>query len=202
MNRNRTNHPETRISSEQYAKMAQDGDVEAFEALVKRHEKGIYNLAYTRTYNHDDSFDIAQETFLRAYRALSGFRSESSFSTWIYRICLNVISDHQKKLHNRRAHETPLEYTDSDGSEATYDLPDDTYNPEQIALQNERTRLVRSEIDKLNEKYRVPLVMRDINGLSYNKISEVLGLELGTVKSRIKRARDSLKEILEKTGFV
>lgn len=188
-----------RITSEQYAQMAVQGDLKAFEALMLRHEKGIYNLAYTKTYDPDDAFDISQETFLRAYKSLSTFRGDSSFSTWLYRICINVITDHQKKKGIRQKHETPLEYTDSDGSDVAIELPDNTYNPEQIAMDKERSAMVRREIDKLNEKYRVPLVMRDIGGLSYNKISEVLNLELGTVKSRIKRARENLKALLEKS---
>lgn len=188
-------------TSEQYAAMAAKGDLDAFEALMRRHEKGVYNLAYSRTFSPDDSFDIAQETFLRVYRSIASFRGESTFSTWLYRICVNVISDHQKKNNNRRKHEIPLEYSGPDGEETAYDLPDHTYNPETAALRGERVDLVRREIDKLSEKYRLPLVLRDINGLSYNNIAAILGLELGTVKSRIKRARESLKDILEKDGF-
>ena len=191
-----------RISSEQLARSAAEGNSEAFEALMIRHEKGIYNLAYTKTRNAEDSYDITQETFLRTYKALKTFRGDSSFSTWLYRICFNVIYDMQKKNAIRQHNEMPIEMTDNDGNESMLDLPDNSYNPEMLAIENERTKMVRAGINRLNEKYRVPLILRDINGLSYNKIAEILNLELGTVKSRIKRARESLKDILRNSNLL
>ncbi|MHC1695384.1 MAG: RNA polymerase sigma factor [Eubacteriales bacterium] len=187
---------------EQLVKKATEGDKHAFEQLVRHYEKGVYNLAYSRTGNRDDALDAAQECFLRAYRSLPSFRGESAFSTWLYRICFNCTNDMIKKNAVQNAATTPLEFVGEDGEEMSHEIADFTYDPERSALDGERSATVRGAIASLDDKYRVPLVLRDINGLSYKRISQVLELELGTVKSRIKRARDMLGNILKGRGLI
>ena len=150
-----------------------DGDTDAFEALVRANEKGVYNLALRMLGNEQDALDASQEAFFRAYRSLDRFQGSSKLSVWLYRVTSNVCLDMLRKASRRR--ESPL--TDEDGQDLP--LPDDSSDPQR-------------ELEKL--------VLRDVNGLAYDEIAQVTGLEPGTVKSRIFRARRKLAALLERDG--
>ena len=182
-------------------KAASRGDSYAFGELVKKYERMVYNLAYQHSGNREDAFDISQEVFIKAWRALSTFRGDCSFSSWLYRITKNTYIDLSMK-EARREH-TSFSITDEDGEEKELDLPstDETGSPEAVAEKNERARALRLAIASLGDDHREIIVLREFEGYSYDEIAEMTGLELGTVKSRINRARKQIKIFLEERNF-
>lgn len=175
---------------------AAEGDEGAFEKLVIENERLIYNVALKITGNPDDAEDVAQEAFIKAYRNLGSFRGESRFSGWLYRLCYNAAMDHIRK--NRDPNLRSL--TNDDGSDAELDVADPAPTPEESADRKETQRIVREAVAMLDDDKREILVMREFSGMSYTAIAEALGIEEGTVKSRISRARASLAEILRQSG--
>ena len=174
-----------------------DGDADAFEALVKACEKQVYHIALNMTGSEEDAFDISQDVFLKAYRSLRSFRQESSFQTWVCRLAANRCIDFLRK-QKRRGKTVSLDEPDDLGR--LPELPDERYAPEQVVERRERTRLLRAAMQKLPEDQRIILVLREVEGFSYQEISEALELEPGTVKSRIARARARLAELLTEHG--
>ncbi|MCH7973919.1 MAG: sigma-70 family RNA polymerase sigma factor [Bacteroidetes bacterium] len=161
-----------------------DGEESAFNQLVVRHKERVRSIIYT-TVNHTDYIDdIAQDVFVKVYRNLNRFRFESQFSTWVYRITINKCKDHLRKIKVRKMF-TPL--MDS------FDKADQFKNETE---ESNTSELVRNAISKLPEKLKMPLLLKDIEGFSYQEIAESVQCEIGTVKSRIFRAREKLKEFL------
>ena len=173
------------------------GDVSAFEDLVVAYEKKIYNLALRMTRNPSDAEDITQEAFLKAYRSLKSFRKDSGFYVWIYRIASNLCIDFLRK--EKQGSTLPLNLPEEDG-EWTVELPDFSALPEEELERRELRESIRRGLDALPEKQRQILVMRELSGLSYARIGEILDLEEGTVKSRISRARAALAKLLRQEG--
>ena len=176
---------------------AQQGDARAFEELVRAYEGRIYAVALRWTNHREDALDISQEVFLRVYRFLGSFDSRSSFSTWIYRIAVNACKDFSAR--RARLQEQPLERSDGEESYETA-LPDDRYDPEAVYADKERGELLRQAIAALPDEHREMILLRDVRGLSYREIGAILGLEEGTVKSRISRAREKLRLSLTENG--
>lgn len=178
---------------EELVDKSQAGDLQAFEELVCRYERKIYTLAYRMTGNYHDANDLAQEAFLRAFQAIKGFRGDSSFSTWLCRIATNVCRDELRKRYR-----TPVDYLDEEVSfgelEVKKQVPVDEPGPAELYEKQELQRELQALIDTLTPEYRVAIILRDIQGLSYEEIAEQLECSLGTVKSRISRARSFLKE--------
>ncbi len=172
------------------------GDSDRFGELVRAYEKGIYNLCLRMLRNEQDAMDASQEAFFKAYRALSSFRGDSKFSVWLYRLTTNVCRDMLRR--RPAAASVPLE--DEDGTELP--LPDDRFDPERTLERKELRLAVRRALDALPEEFRTVLLLREISGLSYEEISGVTGLEDGTVKSRIFRARKRLAAILLESGNI
>ncbi|MBR1841850.1 MAG: sigma-70 family RNA polymerase sigma factor [Oscillospiraceae bacterium] len=177
-------------------KRAAEGDEGAFEKLVIENEKLIYNVALKITGNPDDAEDVAQEAFIKAYRNLGSFRGESRFSGWLYRLCYNAAMDHIRKTRDPNLRSL----TNDDGSDAELDVADPAPTPEESAERKETQRIVREAVNQLDDDKREILIMREFSGMSYTAIAEALGIEEGTVKSRISRARASLAEILRQSG--
>ena len=165
------------------------GDVNAFEVLVKKYEKMIYNLALTKLRNKENAQDIAQECFLRAYKMLRSYRTESAFSTWIYRICQNLIYDHYRKEKKL----TTVEFPEAE-------IEDENGDPSDRLIRSEKIKKIREIIDSLPDDLREIIVLRDLNDISYADIAEMLDIEMGTVKSRLSRAREKLKEYIIKNN--
>lgn len=174
---------------------AKHGDVAAFEQLVTKYDRKVYNLAYRMCADREDAADLAQEGLVRAYRSIGRFREQAQFSTWLYRIVVNVCLDHQRsrKRHPTVSLDEPLPGEDGD---IPRQLTADSPNPEAAYEQRETQAEVQRAISRLPEDQRVVIVMRDIQDLSYEEIAGVLDVALGTVKSRLNRARQALKEEL------
>lgn len=168
---------------------SKEGDIEAFEELIRLYEKRIYNIAFRMAGDRDDAFDIAQEVCIRIFRSIGKFRENSSFSTWVYRITSNVCIDEMRK---RRTNVVPLAVASDDGE---YEIPiaDEGKLPDEVLESREMSEAVRSCILELEPEYRMMIILRDINGYSYDEISKVLDVNMGTVKSRLNRARGMLK---------
>lgn len=160
-----------------------EGDEFCFSTLVQRHKEKVRNIIYITLSNTDSVDDIAQEVFITVYKSLKHFRFESQFTTWLYRITVNKCKDHLRKVKIRSIF-TPIreEFDYRDESNTSYsDIPE----------------IMQKAIKKLPEKLRTPLLLKDIEGLSYQEIAEAVQCEIGTVKSRIFRAREGLKNILK-----
>ena len=175
-----------------------NGNVNAFENLVKKYEKMIYNLALSKLKNRENAQDLTQECFLRAYKMLRSYRTDAAFSTWLYRICQNLIYDFYRVNKNKKNSEVPL-YIQDDGEEyKEREIADISGGPPEIILREEKIKKIRELIESLPDDLRDIIIMRDLNDLSYQEIAESLDIEIGTVKSRISRAREKLKKhILE-----
>ena len=178
----------------------QSGDVNAYEALVAAYEKNVYNLALRMTGNATDAEDMSQEAFLKAYRSLSEFRGDSKFSVWLYRIVSNVCLDFLRKQKRRQAYSLSVE--DDEGEEAQLDIPDIEQSPQELLERKLTREAVHQGLAQLPPDHRQILLLREIQGLSYEEISEALGLEVGTVKSRIFRARKKLCSFLLEDGNI
>ena len=184
------------MQDELLIRRAQRGDADAFEQLLLEHQKNVYNLCYRMAGDPDDAMDLSQETFLRAWRCLDQYQFASAFSTWLYRLCSNICIDFLRK---RRRHQTvPLTFEDADGEEQTYAVPDAQPLPEeQVELKLTHETLAAAMAQLLPE-HRAVLQLRVVNEMSYEQIADVLDIQIGTVKSRLSRARNQLKKILER----
>ena len=169
------------------------GNVNDFEKLVTAYEKNVYNIALRMVGDPDDAADMTQETFIKAYRALSSFRGDSKFSSWLYRIASNVCLDF---LRSRSRHPQVSLSTVDEDDRATFELPDMRQNPEEQLMKKLGMEAVRRGLEQLPEQQRQMLVLRELGGLSYAELAQTLGLEEGTVKSRIFRARKRLCALL------
>lgn len=175
---------------------AKKGDVEAFESLVEVYQKKVYNIALRMIGNPHDAEELAQEVFIRVFKSLAGFKEQAQFSTWIYRITINTCLDELRKRKNRRVVYLDQEI-DTGENEIKRQLEDDRPTPDVSAEKNELRKLVQDAIQKLPENHRIILILRDLNGMSYDEIAKVLKSPEGTVKSRISRARQALKKLLK-----
>lgn len=174
------------------------GDSDAFEQLVLSYEKPIYNLCLRMCGNADDAMDLTQETFLKAWRNLGSFRADAAFSTWLYRLCSNLCIDHLRREQKRKI--LPLQVEDSDGDERPLDVPDPAAGPEERLSAQEDRQQVAAALQSLEPEYREALTLRVLHDLSYADIAAVLQVREGTVKSRIARAREKMREAMQKLG--
>lgn len=178
------------------------GDRAAYEELISAYQGIVYGLAYRLLGDPEEARDVAQETFLKAYRHIGTFRGECGIKTWLYRLTVNQASNHRRWWHRRKRRETIS--LDAPAGESSASVGDriacGRRSPEQFALGRERQRLLMEALESLKHDYRVAVVLRDIEELSYEEIAETLGVPVGTVKSRIARGRDELRKQLEKMG--
>lgn len=174
------------------------GDEAAFAELINRYRNPITNYVYRMLNDYDTAIDIAQETFVRLYGALERYQTTHAFSTYIYSIATNLaISELRKRKRRRLISFSVLRQESSrDGEQREFDPPDTKPLQDAALVENERQRAVAQAIATLPEKYRAPLVLRDIEGRSYEEIARILALNEGTVKSRINRARALLRDKL------
>jgi len=174
---------------------AKKGDVAAFEELTEVYQKKIFNLAYRMTGNYDDASDMAQEALIRIFKSIGNFKEQSSFSTWIYRITTNVCLDELRRKKNKKVFSLDEEIHADDGEIQRQIMSDDP-QPDEVVEKEELKRIVNNAINNLQDDQKLVITLRDIQGLSYEEISNVLECPVGTVKSRINRARQALKNIL------
>lgn len=170
------------------------GDIKSFEALIKGYQKMAYNVAYRIMGNEEDAKDMTQEAFIKVYRNIKGFRMDSSFSTWMYRIVMNTCKDElRKKKMKVISIDQPI--TTDDG-QMQMELEDHGLKPDEIVESRETQKEVHEALQEIKETNRVVVVLRDIKGFSYAEISEIIDVPVGTIKSRINRGRQELKTIL------
>lgn len=183
------------LRDEELVVRSQNGDIDAFEELVNRYERKIYTVAYRLISNPDDASDLTQEAFLKAFQGIKNFRGEASFLTWMCRIVTNVCRDELRKRYRK-----PVDWLEEkitlDEGEVTRQVPSQDPGPEEVYEQKELQERLQDLIATLSPEFRLTLVLRDIQGFSYEEIAEHLDCSLGTVKSRINRARNYLKEKL------
>ena len=171
---------------------ASGGDPAAFNRLMAQHEKKMYAVALRMFGNREDAQDCLQEAMLRVYRAIGGFKGQSSFSTWLYRITMNTCLDELRKKKNKQ--NTSLDNLLDQGWS-----PSDGENvPEKQAMLHETRRQISGAIQELPEDMRAAVVLRDVHGLAYDEIADALNTNVGTIKSRISRGREKLREKLSK----
>jgi RNA polymerase sigma-70 factor, ECF subfamily len=174
------------------------GDELAFQEIVRRYRNLITNFVYRMLNDYDRAVDLAQETFVRVYMNADRYEANYSFSTYIYRIASNLAISELRQRKRRRMVPIPTFFSDRNGEEVEIDLPDSRQvRADDAMIDDERRQAVSRAISSLPEKYRTVVVLRDIEGKSYEEISAVLKLSDGTVKSRINRARNLLKEKLK-----
>lgn len=172
---------------------AREGDLDAFEALVRLHQRMVYGLALSLTRSHHDAEEIAQTVFLKTWRGLKTFRWEASLSTWLYRLTRNACTDHLRQ-NRKRSGDRSLE------DPGLTSLADQAPLPQEIMEQRERLQALMNAMEKLPEKSRTVLLLREVEGFTYREIAQDLGLSEGTVKSRLSRARRALRKNLLASG--
>ena len=185
---------DTNLDDAATIRLSQEGDREAFGRLVIKYQDGLYNAVYRMTGRREDAADIVQETFLKAYRAIGRFRGGSTVYTWLYQIAVNtVISKRRHDTARKESKKIPL--SGRDGS-AVVDTADRRPGPDVLAQQAELGRRIEQAIAELDEDQRIVVVLKDIEGLDYEQIAQIVGCPRGTVKSRLHRARLRLRERL------
>jgi RNA polymerase sigma-70 factor, ECF subfamily len=172
------------------------GSISAFDTLVERYEKRVFNFAYRMAGNYDDANDVAQEAFIRVFNSINTFRGDANFSTWLYRIVTNVYLDERKKAKSHL--HTPLdEYIELEENTVARQIEDTRPTPEDVVELNERHDLLQKAIQDLPDYQRIMVILYHTESKSYEEIAEIMNLPIGTVKSRLNRARLALKEKLE-----
>lgn len=181
------------LTDQEMVALCKKGDREAFNALVTKYQKQVFNIAYGMLSDYEDASDASQEVFVKVYRSIASFKGQASFSTWLYRICSNVCNDMLRK-RQRRVISVSID-SDDDENPAMH-LPSNEPTPAEILEQTERQKAVLEAINSLRREYREIIVYSDMEQLSYEEISKILRCPVGTVKSRLNRARNSLRKKL------
>jgi len=174
---------------------AQQGDKQAFNLLVEKYQRKLSRLLSRFIRDQAEVEDVTQEAFIKAYRALPAFRGDSAFYTWLYRIGINTAKNYLMALGRRAPTSTEIEAEDAEGFEAGEQLRD-INTPESVLLSNEIAETVNSTIEQLPEELRRAIQMREIEGMSYEDIAQAMDCPIGTVRSRIFRAREAIAEKL------
>ncbi len=174
---------------------ASQGDAYAFEALVEAYEKGVYNLAYRLVPDREDAMDIVQEVFLKAFQALPDFRGDSRFSTWIYRVCVNASLDHLRRKHRVQVFslDEPLFMGES---QIKREVRDDGGDIQDMVETKSLGEAVLQVLERLDPVHRVVVVLSDVRGYSYQEIADIMEISIGTVKSRLHRARNMVRRLV------
>ncbi len=174
----------------------QNGDKRAFETLVKQYQRKVFGIAYGIVRNQQDALDISQEAFLRAYKSLPGFKGDSTFYTWIYRITVNLAIDsvNQRKKHAAAPHDDTRQLDDSDCEWSTFQQTGG--NPARDLENKELATCINACMERLSEIHRTALVLRELEGLSYDEMAEAMNCNIGTVMSRLFHARQKMKRLM------
>lgn len=183
-----------------------DGDRDAYRLLVERYQRRVYGIAIGVLKNPEDAMDVTQDVFVKVYKNLGSFKGDSSFYTWLYRVCVNLCIDHVRKAKRARS----VEYDDGiardDGGEDAAPLVADTahMHPGKAAERSQLRDAIAAALDQLSENHRTIIILREVEGLSYEEIAEAMECHVGTVMSRLHHARKNLqkalKPFLDETG--
>ena len=173
-----------------------DGSEEAYELLLARFQQPVYALALRLLNDQSDACDVVQEVFLKVFRNIGSFRGQSSLKTWIYRITVNEAHNARRWFFRHRRREVELDDEPEEARSLKEMLPDASRSPFDVVLDQEQQSLIEAALGRINPIFREAVVLRDLSDLSYEEIAEVLCVSLGTVKSRILRGREALREQL------
>jgi RNA polymerase sigma-70 factor (ECF subfamily) len=173
------------ISDAECVQRLQHGETDAFEILLRRHEKAIFNLVYRMLGDYDEAAEVSQEVFLSAFRAVGQFRGDANFSTWLYRIALNHSITRRKSLGTRQQRRVPIESADR--------LSDPQPGPPETLERKQIRERVQQALGQLDPQDAQVLLLRDLQDIPYDEVARVLEIPVGTVKSRLHRARQALK---------
>ncbi|MCI0696235.1 MAG: RNA polymerase sigma factor [bacterium] len=184
---------ETQISDEDLIEKFQRGDIYAYELIVKRYKDQLLNFVYRFLGNHEEAEDVVQETFLRVYRNRHAYQRVAKFSTWIYTIAGNLARTELRRRNRRRI----FSLSSMGVEDKEYEISDDVLSPERHTNTVLSEEIIQKEINKLSPKFREVIILRDIQELSYEEISKIIRVPIGTVKSRVNRARLRLQSRLK-----
>lgn len=177
--------------------LCQQKDSRAFEELIKRHQRTVYALLYRLAPDWNDTADLAQEVFIRMWRSIGNLRNPSAFRSWLSQIVTNLFYDELRKRPRQLPTVSMDEPLDSEeGNDATRDIRDKAAGPDELCQRNELTEMVRQAMVRLPEQFRTAIILREFEGLSYEEIALITNTEIGTVKSRIARARAKIQEMV------
>ena len=180
------------VTDKELIERVKNGEKSAYDLLVLKYQQRIVNLVSRFVRNHSDALDVTQEAFIKAYRALPNFRGDSAFYTWLYRIAVNTAKNHLA-VQLRRPRTSDYDVSDIEQIEGNNALKDQA-TPESLLLKDELQATVLKAIDDLPEDLKTAIMLREIEGLSYEEIACVMGCPIGTVRSRIFRARESIDQ--------
>ncbi len=186
-----------RESDHQLIEATKQGDEAAFAEIVNRYRNPLTNYLFRMLNDYEEAVDLAQETFVRVYFAIERYHTDYAFSTYIYRIATNLAISEIRKKRRRKLLSLTSFFQNEDGDAQEFHLPDEKSLPDEDLIENERKRTIEKAIATLPDKYRAPIILREIQELSYEEIAQILGLGLGTTKSRISRARALLRDKLK-----
>lgn len=172
------------------------GNIDAFEELIRDYKKIAYNIALRVLRNVEDAEDASQEALLKVFKNIGSFNMQSTFKVWMYRIVVNTCIDFKRKKYiNAVSIDETIDL--GGGNELHREIADDRANPDALVEKNYNQKLISDALNKLDDDYKTMIILRDIQGFSYSEIADIISCNLGTVKSRLNRARKNLKEILE-----
>lgn len=189
--------PVKELSDHQLIEATKRGDEAAFAEIVSRYRNPLTNYLFRMLLDYEEAVDLVQETFVRVYFAIERYHTDYAFSTYIYRIATNLAISEIRKKKRRRLLSLSGFFQNDDNESQEFHLPDEKSLPDEDLIEAERSRTIEKAIATLPDKYRAPIILREIQELSYEEIAQVLGLGLGTTKSRISRARALLREKLK-----
>ncbi len=178
------------IGDAECVKRVQRGDVDAFEVLMRRHQKATFNLVYRLLGDYNEAAEVAQEVFLSAFRSIQQFRGDANFSTWLYRIAFNHASTRRKTLQLAQQRHVPLDGTELIGDNGSFTDPERTIEKREIQQR------VQQALNRLHKDDAAIILLRDLQDAPYEEVAQTLDIPVGTVKSRLHRARRALKELL------
>ncbi len=188
------------VSDKELIQRFNEGDKTAFDTLAERYAQKAYQIAFGVLRNREDAQEVAQDAFVRMYKALPSFRGDAEFTTWMYRIVVNLSRNKYRWKKTRgfkreTSMDAPIE--DEEGNRLTIDLEEPRSQPDEETQFHELQDRVEQEINNLPPAYREALILRNVEEMNYEQIAEILGCKLGTIKSRIARAREELRRRIE-----
>lgn len=175
---------------------AKAGDLAAFERLFTKYHARVYNLIYRMVGNEDDAQDLTQETFVRCHRALPSLKAVDFFLPWLWRVATNICRDHARRRARRQTWSLDSEITDDEGTKMSREIEDDSLDPPRLLRRSEIADRVQDAIGKLSVDRRIVVILHHLEDMPVNEIAEILSVPVGTVKSRLARARDDMSEML------
>ena len=170
--------------------------IDEFEDLVRQHQRSVYNVALRLTGNADDAQDLTQDAFVRAYKAFDRYKFGTSFNRWLYRIVTNLYIDHVRKKKRAPAIDYLDEKLEMDDGSVSREVSDSSFSPEDVLIKTQIDERLQKALNKISPEFKMAIILCDVEGFSYEEIAEIMGTSIGTVRSRIHRARHSMRNML------